>query len=322
VRDFAYVPDAQVGWIPFAAGAALRAVRMSASRPVLLSSSVPYSAHFAAMAASRRSGAAWVAELRDPWSTSTSPYRSARSLRRRIDHRLEWSVVRRADHVVVTSGGTRDELLAAHPGLPAARVTVITNGFEPMPEGRPPGATEPMTILYAGTVAPGEDMAPVLAELDLVQARDPGSFRLRVLGPAEPWRSERERTWLALDGVVSPARAREALASSSALLLVQRHPAYRTVIPGKLFEYVGARRPVLAVCPPGSEMESLLRAYGDVRAIDPDRLGEFPAAVAGLLAEHRAGTLQRPRVDASVVAPLRRSEQAKQLAAVLDSVAR
>jgi hypothetical protein len=322
VRDFVYVPDAQVGWIPFAARAASAALRAGDGPRVVFSTSVPYSAHLAAMIAARRSGAPWVAEFRDPWSTGTSPSRSQRPARRRVDRALEGRIVRRADHVVVTTATTRAELLAAHPGLAPERVSVVTNGFEPGPVGEPPGSDAPMMLLYAGTVAPGEDMEPVLAVLDGVHARHAGAFRLRVLGPEAPWRSAPQRPWLELGGVVSPEQAREAMAGSSALLLVQRHPAYRGIVPGKLFEYVGARRPVLAVGPRGTEMEGLLRAHADARLVDAAGLADLAPAVERLLEEHLAGDLQAPRVDEEVVAPLRRAEQARQLAAIFARVAR
>jgi len=106
VRDFVYVPDAQVGWIPFATAAAARAVGTYPNASVLLSTSVPYSAHLAAMAAARRSGAAWVAEFRDPWSTGIPPARTVHPVRQWVDWRLERRILRAADHVIVTSDAT------------------------------------------------------------------------------------------------------------------------------------------------------------------------------------------------------------------------
>jgi len=321
VRDFIYLPDAQVGWIPFAIASAISVLRHTRQPRIIYSTSVPYSAHLAAMAVSRLSGAAWVAELRDPWSTSTSPHRSRRRVRRRIDRTIERRIVYSADHIIVTSESTRQELLDAHPDLRPGGISVVTNGFEPVPERPSPPCDAPMTILYAGTVAAGEDMDPVLVALDEVHAHYPGRFRLRVLGPEEPWQtltSGIDRPWLELSGVVSPARAREAMAESSVLLLVQRHPAYRTVLPGKLFEYIGARRPILAICPPESEMEALVRRHADVRLVRPSAPEELGSAVEQLLGEHSAGSIQGPRVPFSVTAQLRRSEQAAELASIFE----
>jgi hypothetical protein len=182
-----------------------------------------------------------------------------------------------------------------------------------------------MEITYAGTVAPGEDVRPVLAALDHVHEIARGSFRLRVLGPPDPWRDASltdQRPWLELDGVVSSSRAREAMAQSSALLLLQWHPAYFGVLPGKAFEYIGTRRPILALVPAASEMEMLINDHADARVLHPHECADLEPAVMRLLDQHRRGTLQQPRVPESSTAPLWRREQARQLAEIFAGLGR
>lgn len=322
VRDFVYVPDAQVGWIPFAATAATRAASPELAPAIIYSSSFPYSAHVAALAAARRSRRPWVAEFRDPWSAGATDEWSGRRIRPRVNAGLERWIVRNADHLVVTTPRLRDDLLRAYGDLSPETVTVVTNGFEPGPELPAPAPAEPMTILYAGTVPPGEDMSPLLAAFDKLAQRRPGAFRLLVLGPREPWqgpgRPGDSRTWLSLDGVVTPAQARAAMAQSSVLLHVRRHPPYWKMLPGKIFEYIGARRPIVAVCPSDSDMGLLLRKHADVRFVRPAAPEGIVDTLEQLIDEHAAGGIQQPRVPASVIAPLRRSEQAAKLASLFE----
>jgi hypothetical protein len=324
-RDYLYVPDAQFGWIPAAAFAATRSLQHGTGPRVVFSTSVPYSAHFAAMLAARRSGAGWVAEFRDPWSTGTSPNRSSNPSRRKLDAWLEDRIVQSAGHVICTTRSTRQGLLEAHKHLTPERISVITNGFEPIPEARPPSANEPMTILYAGTVAAGEDPVPVLSTLAIFANRHPGAFRFRVLGPSAPWSSpeqDQRRPWLELEGVVSATKAREAMAESSALLLFHSHPAHSQIIPGKAFEYIGVRRPILAICQPDTEMLEVMARHADVRHVKPDALDDLVQALERLLDEHRSGHLQHPRVPIDVTSSLRRSDQAVRLSAILERAAR
>ncbi len=323
VREFLYVPDAQVGWIPFAAGAALRAVPTGRDA-VVLSTSVPYSAHLAAMRVAAKSGLGWVAEFRDPWSTAHAFNLPATRLRRRVDRALERWILRRADHVIVTSHCTRERLLARHPGLAPDRITTVTNGFVPAPDGSPPVAQRPLSILYAGIVAPGEQTADLMTVLERVDRQEPGSFELHVLGPSDRWleNGASPSAWLRLDGIVSPPLARQAMADSSALLLIQRHAAYRAILPGKVFEYIGARRPIIAAVNGDSELASLLREHADVRFVAPDEPQRLQETVLKLITEHRAGALAGPRVPASVTAPLQRKRQAEQLAEIFERVVR
>ena len=320
VRDFAYVPDAQVGWIPFAAQAVRRTLELTPRPRVVFSTSVPFSAHLAARAGAHGQDVGWVAEFRDPWATSDSPSRSSRRLRRSFDARLERRVLLAADHIIATSESFRAELLQTHAELGPGRVSVVTNGFEDMPAGKPPGATEPMVVLYAGTVAAGEDVSPVITAFSELDERHPQSTRLRVLGPPEPWRfaaGESVPAWLELAGIVTPSAARQAMTDSSALLLFQRHPGYDCVLPGKAFEYIGARRPIVAVVPSASEMAELLTRHADVRLVDRDDVTALNPVLDELLRQHRSGSLQAPRVTASTVAPLARREQAERLAGIL-----
>lgn len=320
VRDVLYVPDSHVGWVPFAAHAAVEALRSSGRPQVIFSTSGPYSAHFAAMRAARRTGVPWVAEFRDPWSTDRGLNYPRLRLRQRLDRSLEKSILRTADHITVVSEAFRQQMLAAHHDLAVSKISVVTNGFETMPVGHPPLVNRPMRIVYSGTVVPPEEVGPILQILDRVHARHPGSFELQVVGPTEAWRAgEIDRPWLELRGVVSMDTARQAVADASVLLL-QRDPVFRIALPGKMFEYIGARRPILALVPSRSEMESVLRAHADARLVRVEDPDHFIAAMELLLEEHRSGTLQRPRVPAETTAPLHRSQQAARLAEIFASV--
>ncbi len=105
------------------------------------------------------------------------------------------------------------------------------------------------------------------------------------------------------------------------MLVLLSHPREHLVVPGKLYEYLGARRPVLAAVPPGTEMDRLLRAHGDARVPDPYDVRTTYALLRTLLEEHRRGALQAPRVDERTVAPLTRRAATARLAGILDAVA-
>jgi hypothetical protein len=326
VRDWLYIPDAQIGWLPFAVSEGNRQLRNGGGASVLLSTSVPFTSHLAAMRLAQRWRLPWVAEFRDPWSTAWWPDQTESTSRRRLNAALERRIVASADHVVVTSESTLDEMVRAHSGLDPDRISVVTNGFVPSPVREQPKSGQPMELAYAGGVTAGEDLEPILQALDRVHTRFPGAFRLRVLGPSDPWiRSPTGAagpSWLVLEGVASPAAAREAVLGSSAVLLVQRHPAYWSTLPGKAFEYIGSRRPIVAVIAPERELAAMLRAHSDARIVAPQRVDSVEDEIERLLSEHREGTLQGPRVSSEQIEPLQRSEQARRLAEILDTVTR
>jgi Glycosyl transferase 4-like domain len=325
VRGYVYVPDALAMWIPFAVAGARSALR-SAPRPaVLMSTSVPFSAHLAALAVARSEGVPWIAEFRDPWSAIDHRIRPRSRARRWIDARLEARVLDAASGVVVTSELTRDEMVRDHPGL-AARCWVVRNGFEP-PEGPatpPPGRTMAMELVHAGTVRPEISLEPLLLGIDRVAKVQPGSLRVRIVGPPERWRSAAQGLgtleWLRLEGVADPATARHAVGAASANILLVPGEVNRQHVAAKLMDYLGARRPVLGLISPTSEMAQLARDYGDLRLVEPYTAPAVSRAVESLLVEHRNGILQRSVDRRRPLSELTRRAQTAKLAAVLESV--
>jgi hypothetical protein len=99
---------------------------------------------------------------------------------------------------------------------------------------------------------------------------------------------------------------------------VRRQPAARATLPGKLFEYIGARRPIVAVCPPESDMAALLTKHADARLVRPQEPEALVETLEHLIDEHMDGRIQQPRVPASLTAPLRRQVQAAKLAEIFE----
>lgn len=317
VREWIYIPDAQVGWVPFATFAAARAASCPGS--VIFSTSVPYSAHLAACLAARWRGARWIAELRDPWSTAAAELLPTSKLRRKLDQALERFLLARADHVILTSATTRRNLLRAHPALDPDRVSVVMNGFVPLPEGPRPAPDEPCCFVFTGTVSDGERPDALLAAFAQIEAKSPGRFRFRVFGPPRPWilPSTPTPTWLELAGVVTPSAARQAIVASNATVLLQHNPARAQVLSGKAFEYIGARRPIIAVIPPESEMAEILDEYSDARIVASYDIDTLAEELERLITEHTSGLLDEPTVPEELISPLERTEQAKILDRIL-----
>jgi len=322
VREWTYIPDAQVGWIPFALLGAVRAAFPARKHALILSTSVPYSAHLAAWAAAGLSRAPWVAEFRDPWTTAHESRLPESRLRRQLDRAMERAIITRADHVVVTSETTRAGLLAAHPSLSPSRVTVVMNGFIPTADPPRPDSGERCEIVYAGTVDPGERPDVVLAALERLEARHPGRFLLRIVGPSGPWLKESQGRpdWLQCDGIVTPSAARDAMLAGSVLLLLQGHPAYTQILRGKAFEYIGARRPIVAVVPPECEMAGILRDHADVRIVPSYDVEELSNEFERLVEEHERGELAGARVPEEMTQSLTREAQARILDGILKDV--
>ena len=327
VREWLYVPDAQVGWIPFAVRAGTRAVAASGPGPwVVYSSSVPYSAHLAAARLASRFRMPWVAEFRDPWSAQDELRLPASRFRRELDRRMEAWILGACQRVVVTAERTRELLLEEFPEVPPGKVALVPNGFEPLPEGAPPGPDEPMVLLHAGTLQEPGYLRPLLEAAENINRGSGESPAVRIVsvGDPGPWLETLgamglgEVGWVELRGIREPAEAAGEMGHATALLLFYPHERFSKVISGKLFSYLGARRPVFGVVPPGSEMDRLIREAGEGWLVPAWETPAVEERLSGLLLRHRQGTVQSPRVPEEVVRPLTREARAGALARLFE----
>jgi glycosyltransferase involved in cell wall biosynthesis len=308
VREWALVPDSRVGWIPFALASALRSAERA---EVIVTTSPPVSAHIVGYAVARATGRPWVVDFQDPWSLPDyQPW--AGRFRPWVDARLERAVLQRADRVVATTAWLAEHLAQRGGG---ERVHVVSNGFDPEefpPRPLPPHADGTFSLVHAGSFYGPRTPEPLLSAVAAALSADPrirSALRLRLLGSEDGENAARldaavRRLGLA-DVVERPRQMprREAMAAmrdAAVLVLVtDSGEGGRGLVPLKLYEYLGARRPVLALTPPGGEAGRLVRAAGGT-AVDPHDTEGAAGALLRLYERWRAG----PRESAVPAIPL------------------
>jgi glycosyltransferase involved in cell wall biosynthesis len=307
------VPDASVLWSLSAAAAVRRLVKKEGI-DVVLTTSPPISVHLAGLAG-QRAGATWVADLRDSF---LSPDR-----RRHIrgEARLQRLVARHADAVTAATDGFADEMRALRPRGP---VEVIENGsdFEDF-DGLEYHQGERFRLTHTGSFASRRDARPFFEALARVNgnvvARFVGGFRaadeplVKELGLGDkleivPFQPHED--------VVRLQRDSEALL----LLLADWGEAGLKIQSAKLFEYLAADRPILAVVPPDGEAAALVRKLGAGPVVAPGDVDGIAAALNELERRWRDGRLQPPALTEAERAGLSRRERAERLAALIRRV--
>lgn len=320
-------PDEAWPWL-FEYSTIERLARESGAQAII-STSPPATTHLLASRLSRRLGVPWLADLRDPWTQR--PTRRRMAPLRGLERWLERRTLARASRLITVSEPIARDLARLH-RTPAV---VLPNGFDPDDERTEADAAplpldpQRLTLVFTGTLEHGtRDPGLVLEALDgLVRAGELAADDIelwlvgRNLGVAR-------RTLDAYPALASCVRLEPPIARGRALatqraagLLLVLGPtetAHEGALAGKVFEYLGARRPMLAFGARGGALDRLLAdTQGGVLVTSAD---EARAALLHWARERRQTGQIVWRGDSEAIARYDRRALAGRWAALLDEI--
>ncbi len=265
-------------WLPPALPALIKAVHQFKPDAVL-TSGPPHCVHVLGLLLKRLYGLPWAACFRDPWASNGSRYRGWFPWAP-WERLCERRVVRAADLLIANTPLTCEGLQNAFPAQ-RDKITFVTNGFDPdfFPVERQVPHNDRLTILHAGELYSGRDPRPFLDALQAIEKARPAMalpIRLRLLGQSTENRFDlrgiiEERGLghvVELGGQVPYAESLDAMTRADVLLLLDT-PGRRFSIPAKLFEYLGAGRPVLGLAEQGSDAALALQTSGAPHRLAP-----------------------------------------------------
>ena len=318
----ALVPDENVSWNLTAIPAAVRIVRKHGI-DVVLTTSPPNSIHLVGAAVKRATGVRWVADLRDS-PVAHAHHRSesaAVRAKEKVDLGVAKLVARSADAIVGVADFISDEMRAL---APRGRVLTILNGsdFDDM-EGLAYSPGERLRITHAGSFFGKRDPRPFLQALHDsgldAQARFLGDFRSADREWAEGLRLGDRLELLPY----APRSASLALQRDSEVLLLLIPDAGgrgKGVLSGKVFEYIAARRPILAAVPPDGAAADLIRETGAGIVAPPDDVDALREALVELDGRFRGGGLPDVELSDEWRRRLSRESRAEETAELLRSL--
>ncbi|MBV8396311.1 MAG: glycosyltransferase [Actinobacteria bacterium] len=286
------VPDENVSWNVTAIPTAIRIVRREGI-DVVITTSPPSSVHLIGAAVKRATGVRWVADLRD--SLVAHPHRRAERLvvraKEQTEHLVAKLVASQADAIVAVSESIAEEMRARSPRGP---VVHVSNGsdFDDF-AGLDYRRGESFRITHTGSFFGRRDPRPfltALAQVDGVVARFVGDFRAADLEWAEGL-GLGDR--LELIPYVPRRRSLGLQRDSEALLLLipEADGRGRGVLSGKVFEYLAAERPILALVPTDGAAARLLEETGASVVVAPEDVEGTVRALTDLRDRWRAGAL-------------------------------
>jgi len=317
------LPDENVTWNATAIPKAISIAR-SEGIDVVLTTSPPGSVHLIGAAVKKATGAKWVADLRD--SIALHAHRSAEGVGARAKQKARAGVARLVAHQADAIVAAAESIAVETRGLnPKGRVVTITNGcdFDDF-AGLEYARSDRFRLTHAGSFFGKRDPKPFLQALadtglDDVTVRFLGDFRpgdrefLESLGLAD-------RVEL-IDHVPRRESLRLQRDSDALLLLIPEAGGRgRGVLSGKVFEYLAAERPVLAVVPPDGAAAELVRDTGAGVVAAPEDVPAIRDAILELHERWRAGKLDGTPLSPEWREQLSRATRVEELAELLESL--
>jgi glycosyltransferase involved in cell wall biosynthesis len=316
-------------WLRTALPACVRAVR-EACPAAVLTSGPPHWVHLCGLHLRRWHGIPWVADFRDPW-VSASAFPLQGWFRQRWQGMWERKVLRRADAILANAEHACERLKAAFPHW-QEKIFTVPNGFDPesFADPAPNGDRAEIQIVHSGEVYAGRDPRGFLDALQML-VKPPllkpiAATFLGRPGPLATLVDERGlRGVVTMEGQVSHPRNLRALAAADILLLIDT-PGRRIGVPAKLYEYIGAARPILALAEPDGDTSRTLKLsglpYRIASPVDPMAIRQALADLIPLALAHQPGPtadspFTRERITAGLTEILNRLAPAADLPAYL-----
>lgn len=318
-----FLPDNKIGWYPPAVRLG-RKLLDSGGFDAVLASSPPYTAALIGARLASESGLPLILDFRDDW-LGNPRHVYPTQLHRTLHARLEERALSAASRIVTINATIGAAIARRHPGL--KRAEIIPQGFDPVdyPVDIPESKSR-FSLIYTGVFYDAQRPDTFLEGLATFLAGRPKARKhvtARFLG-LFPQKARERITRLGLQHVVDVGPYvphREAMAevsrSTVAWLVVGRRPGAEQISTGKLYAYMGARRPLLALAPEG-EVRRELEGYGAAVSVNPDDVPAIARAIDTLYDQWLNGSLPVP--DETFVSRFDRRHLTGRLARVLDSV--
>ena len=245
VRGNFFIPDSRKGWNDFAYKKAIKVLEKE-NIDTVITTSPPHSTQLVGLKLKETLNIKWIADLRDPW-TDIYYYKSMLHTKwaKRKDLNYEKGVIEKSDKIVVVSDSIKQLLIKKSNLIQESKIHVIPNGFDE--EDFLVSSTNKnnkFLLSYVGTITKDYPLDSIKKSITNL------NIKLEFTGKAD---HPTKHLLNEIAGFNNHVKHKESinllLASDMLLLVIPKIANNKGILTGKLFEYLGARKPILCIGP-------------------------------------------------------------------------
>jgi len=322
IRGNFFIPDPKVFWVNSSVKF-LQKYLNSNKVDAIISTGPPHSMHLIAQKLHKKNKLKWIADFRDPW---TDLYYnkdfSEQSFAKKKNKILEKSVLKNADCVLTVSESLKEQF-----SINARRVEVITNGYDNETRSAEDTVLDKLfTISYIGLLPKQSNpklFFKVLQELCSQNEDFKNDLKLNFIGDisddvrVEVLKNNLEKN-TSFKGYVDHEKAIEFQNKAQVLLLlIPNIEKSKGILTGKLFEYLIAKRPILAIGPEDGDLAEILKETDSGILIDFSNREQLSSEILKFYHQYKKGNL---KVNSKNIGKYHRKELTKKLAFIIKSL--
>jgi glycosyltransferase involved in cell wall biosynthesis len=265
IRANFFIPDARKGWVKYAVAEGAKMIR-SKKIDAIVTTGPPHSSHLIGCTLQKQFGVKWLADFRDPWTgIFTNHYLPRTHWAKVRDKKLEEMVLKQADAVSVIGPSMKKDFEHL-----AKKIEIIWNGFDEADTANllTVHHNDVFTIRYVGNLFASQQIPAFWKAVKRLVEQENAALKIELIGRVD----ESVKTLIAqyqlanlvtYSDFVSHQEAVDLMCRADALLFaIPQVPGNERILTGKIFEYLAARKPILAFGNVQGDAAELLRECG------------------------------------------------------------
>lgn len=326
IRRWTFIPDTRIGWIPDSVIQGRKLIKQH-KIDLLYTTSAPYSSHLIGLLLKKLTGIPWVADFRDEWTQNAfSDYPT--NFHKMVNRFLEKQVLIHADKIISVSPLITQGLSKLVQGLPETKFATLTNGYDSEDFLEPVSITEngKFSLLYTGTLYGARTanyFLDAVSKLINEQKNLEEQIEINFIGTFSNLENEINKRELGnlVHNIGYLPHKETIIRQKQADVLILFLPSVGgdSAYTGKIFEYLAARRIILALVPPEGVASQLIQNLNAGIVVEPENVNAISETLLKLYHKWEDGKLTIDS-DLSLIEKFDRVNITRNLAQIFDEL--